>query len=117
MMVEQAAAESDVPIACSLAAIEPDELPRHREVTQALFAAVVEQVERDDGYSYRLPVESGAILLAAEFIARERLCCPFYTFTLELAPAGGALWLRLTGQEGAKEVLQSGLQELLTAGV
>ena len=58
---------------------------------------------------------SGAILLAAEFITRERLCCPFYTFTLELEPAGGALWLRLTGAEGAKAVLQAGLDELLAA--
>lgn len=117
MMVERATTESDVPIACSLAAIGSDELPRHRAVTQALFAEVIEQVERDDGFSYRLPPESGALLLAAEFVTRERHCCPFYTFTLELEPGGRALWLRLTGEEGAKEVLQSGLDELLTAGV
>lgn len=116
MIVEQTA-ENVVPIACSLAAIGPGELPRHREVTRALFGVVVEKQERDDGYSFRLPPESSVLLLAAEFIARERLCCAFYTFTLELEPAGGSLWLRLTGADGAKAVLQAGLDELLAAEV
>jgi hypothetical protein len=114
MMSEQTI-ENEVPIACSLTAIGPDELPRHRAVTRELFAAVVERVERDDGYGFRLPPESTTILLAAEFITRERLCCPFYTFTLELEPAGRALWLRIIGEEGAKDVLQAGLAELLAA--
>lgn len=113
MTIKQAATENDVPIACSLDAIGPDELPRHREVTRTLFAAIVEKQERSDGFSYRLPAESDAILLAAEFVARERLCCPFYTFTLELKPASHSLWLHLTGEEGAKEVLQAGLDELV----
>jgi hypothetical protein len=105
--------ERTISVACSLAAIGPAELPRHREVAAALFGSAIETQEDAGGYSFRLPPDTATVLLAAEFVTRERLCCPFYTFTIEVGPAGGSLWLRLTGPEGAKEVLRSGLDELL----
>jgi hypothetical protein len=50
---------------------------------------------------------------AAEFIANERLCCPFFGFAVEVGPEGGALWLRLTGREGIKPFIQAELGEAL----
>jgi hypothetical protein len=49
-----------------------------------------------------LPNETGLLRKAVDFIANERLCCPFFGFTLEIEPEGGALWLRLIGPEGIK---------------
>ena len=49
---------------------------------------------------------------SARFVANERRCCPFLTFTLELAPDGGPLWLRLTGPAGTRAFLEA---EFLTA--
>ena len=103
----------EVAVACTLAAIGAEELPRHRVVVESLFGAVVERREDAEGYGFRLPPEPSFILLAAEFISRERLCCPFFRFALELEPAGGALWLRLGGPEGAKEVLRAGFADLV----
>ena len=47
----------------------------------------------------------------AKFIENERLCCPFVKCGLELGPENGHIWLRLTGSEGVKEILQTTLFE------
>ncbi len=48
-------------------------------------------------------------LVVAEFIALERLCCPFLDFGLEVERNGGPLWFRMTGGKDAKRVLQANL--------
>lgn len=60
-----------------------------------------------DGYAFRFPSKQSTILLASEFIARERLCCPFFTFELVIEPEDGPLWLRLRGAEGVKEFIKA----------
>jgi hypothetical protein len=67
-----------------------------------VFGAAQEIRELPDGYSFRLPNESPMLLKVADFIAKERLCCPFFGFAVHLEPEGGALWLSLTGREGVK---------------
>jgi hypothetical protein len=42
----------------------------------------------------------------AAFIPSERLCCPFFTFTLEITPARGPIWLQITGNAQVKTFLQ-----------
>ena len=105
--------EAGAILACNLNALSPTERSRHGEVGAILFAAVVETHELPDGYGFRLSPESSMLALATEFISRERLCCPFFTFVLELTPGGGPLWLRLTGPEGVKELLFAELGHLL----
>ena len=65
--------------------------------------------ETADGYALRLPTAVGVIAEAAEFAALERLCCPFFRFVLELEADGGPAWLRITGPEGAKQLLRDAL--------
>jgi hypothetical protein len=102
-----------LPLACDLTAIPPDERDGHTAAARALFAAVAEARDLPDGHAFRLPAESRLLTLAAEFIARERLCCPFFTFTLEVTPARGPLWLRITGPDGARKILTAELGHLL----
>lgn len=45
-----------------------------------------------------------------EFVRRERLCCPFLAFTLEVSPDRGPLLLRLTGAEGVKDYIRAELR-------
>ena len=71
-------------------------------VITKLFRAVESIRELPNGYSFRLPTESDVLLTAADFIALERLCCPFFGFGLEIEREGGAVWLSLTGREGVK---------------
>lgn len=98
---------ADPCFACQMGAIPPAEREQHRAAIEEIFGAVQEVRETPEGYSFRLPGEAAWLTRAAGFIARERLCCPFFTFGLVLEPAGGALWLSLTGPEGVKEVIRA----------
>ena len=98
--------QSEVIIACNPNAISPEQQERWLEVGTQLYAAVQEVQELPDGYAFRLPSTSGMLLLVAEDLNFERLCCPFIHFTLDIAPNGAPFWLRYTGGEGVKEFLR-----------
>ena len=83
-----------------------DEVGKHEQRARyALLASSVTRVER----------QPRAVLIyfdrdldrqtLQQALGIERECCPFFTFVLEREPTGGALWLRLTGPEGTKQVL------------
>ena len=95
------------PFACVMQAIEPGRRRQHIATTRLLFSAVKSIRELPDGYAFHLPDESDTLLKAAEFIALERLCCPFFGFALEVEPEGGPVWLRLTGREGVKPFIRA----------
>ena len=99
-------AQSEVIIACNPNAITPKQQERWLEVGTQLYAAVQEVQELPDGYAFRLPSDSEMLLLVAEDLTLERLCCPFIHFTLDIAPNGAPCWLRYTGGEGVKEFLR-----------
>lgn len=92
-------------IQCDLTAIAPMEREAHQARTRRLFQDEVrEREELTDGYAFRFDGEQFDELCS--FIALERLCCPFWSFGVDVAPRGGPIWLRLTGPEGAKEILK-----------
>lgn len=104
----------DIPIVCSPSAMGGD-WEQHKTVVHQWHDAIVEVVELPDGYGFRFPAETELLMTLAEFVSRERLCCPFFTFQIEVNPAG-ELWLRLTGPEGTKTLLeqeQEGLRLLI----
>ena len=93
------------PIACDLTAIEPVERSAHQALAGRLLReAAHETRELVDGYAFRFPAELYPEVVG--FIANERRCCPFFTFVLEVAPDQGPIWLRITGPEGVKAILQ-----------
>ncbi len=100
---------SDPILACNPKALTPAERAAHAGVTAALLRQVQAVVELPDGYALRLAAEAGPVALAAEFIARERRCCPFFSFQLAVEPAGSPAWLSLTGPAGVKPLLQAEL--------
>ncbi|HXF64783.1 MAG TPA: hypothetical protein VNK95_24360 [Caldilineaceae bacterium] len=93
---------SQVAFACDLTALTREQRAQHQATTSKLFAAVQAIRELDSGYAFQLPQDAVWLSRAAEFIALERLCCPFFAFDLEVEPHGGPVWLRLTGREGIK---------------
>jgi hypothetical protein len=97
---------SEVIIACNPNALTPEQQELWLEVGTQLYAAVQEVQELPDGYAFRLPSTSEMLLLVAEDLNFERLCCPFIHFTLDIAPNGAPFWLRFTGGEGVKEFLR-----------
>ena len=99
-------AQSGVIIACDPHAVPPEQRERWMIVGTQLYAAVQQVQELPDGYGFRLPPHPEMLLLIAEDLNMERLCCPFLRFTLEIEPNGGSFWLRFTGGEGVKAFLQ-----------
>ena len=95
----------DLPIACDLTVLEPAVRATHMEAaTQLLCSDAAEVLEIPDGYTFRYRADQYEQVV--QFIANERRCCPFFTFTLEVTPAQGPLWLRITGNEAVKGFIQ-----------
>lgn len=91
--------------ACDLTAINKDEREKHKKASQKVFGSVQDFRELDDGYAFRLPAETDVVEKAGSFMSRERLCCPFFNFGLEVAPDHGPVWLKLKGDERVKEFI------------
>lgn len=105
------------PIACDLSAINDHKLDQHRENGQMVFDAISEIWETPKGYSFKLPANTNDIEKAGAFIARERLCCPFFEFTLTIQPDQQPVWLKLTGRDGVKPYLKETLLPKLDAPI
>lgn len=98
------------PLACNMEAMEGREAERHRDVTRKLQEAIEAFEEISGGYRLRLPAEPEAIELTAEFLARERLCCPFLNFRLHAAAGASSIELEISGPPGTHELLRGALQ-------
>jgi hypothetical protein len=101
------------PLACDLTAIPAPEREEHIVTAPQLFQTAQEVRELSNGYVFRFLNEPGKFLAVAKYIENERLCCPFFDFELKIEPNQGAIWLRLTGEEGVKDLLRIGLLENL----
>jgi hypothetical protein len=97
----------NVPLACAPTAISPAERPRHNELMRLLAGAARGRSELPDGYAFDL-APSISLPEVAEWIAMERLCCPFLAFQLDVRP-GEATRLTLRGPEGAKAILRDAI--------
>ena len=64
-----------------------------------------------DGYAFELPNESDDLLTVSEFTVKERLCCPFFDFALEIEREGGPMWLCLKGRDGVKLFIMAEIGE------
>ena len=94
------------PIACDLTAIDNSEREQHKTSSEQLFTSIEEWLELFDGYAFRVPTETEMIEKAGSFIARERQCCPFFKFNLEITPDGGPVWLKLRGNQQVKQYIK-----------
>jgi hypothetical protein len=104
------------PFACDMTAIAPHQRDQHIATIKRLFGAVKSVDELANGYKFEVPNGTETLGLAVEFISLERLCCPFFGFTLEVEPEGGKLILSLTGREGVKLFIMEELGEHLRKG-
>ena len=92
-------------IACNLKAIGASERARYNELVKRLRAAVLERRELSDGFEFRLDGKAMTLPEVAEWMSKERLCCPFLAFQLATPGGHGDWWLKLSGPKGAKEFL------------
>lgn len=97
---------TESPIACDPTAIDEAERESHNEAATALFEQITDLRELADGYAFRLPADTEVVQNAGTFVSRERLCCPFFRFSIEVTPEEGPVWLKLTGRDGVKQYVE-----------
>ena len=103
-------------IACNPGAIDPAERDAHAELAKELFSSstILEVKELANGYGFRLPLDTPMLHKAASFIANDRLCCPFFTFTLVV---GEQLWLEISGTQEVKDLIRADVLTMMETGV
>ena len=97
----------EVPVPCNWSALTAVQQQRQRALYRQLRADVEEVRELEGGYAFRHAPDRAVLLTIAEFVANERLCCPFFEFGITIERAGGPVWLCMTGGEEAKRVLEA----------
>ena len=102
----QTITENDTPFACNMAALNGEQKKRVLDLLEELKIKRLEIKELPDGFAFRYEMNSDTFRNTAEFINYERLCCPFFSFELEVEKDNGAMWLRLKGREGVKDFIK-----------
>jgi len=95
--------KSSIPLACNMDVFTPAERESYKQTTLKLYQSVQGIQEAANGFEFIFPNESEIITGLAEFISKERLCCPFLEFTLKVASNNAPISLLLTGPEGTPE--------------
>ena len=103
-------------IACNPRAIDEANRDAHVDLSKEIFASstLLDVKELPDGYGFRLPLETPMIRKVAQFIANERLCCHFFTFTMTV---NDQLWLELTGTEDVKQIIKMDILKIVDTGI
>jgi hypothetical protein len=94
-------------------AIEVEKRAAHIANAKALFANVSDIRELDNGYAFCLGNDAVVLTSLVEFISLEKLCCPFFGFTIRIEPGGGNIWFELVGREGVKPFIQAEIGEIV----
>jgi hypothetical protein len=106
MAVSSVAAES--PFACNRGALTAQQRKRHfDELSPALRARKQSIRELRDGFEFEFPPDTATFQMVSEWVAGERLCCPFFDIDVHVEREGGRLWLRLTGRQGVKQFIRA----------
>ena len=101
------------PFACVMDAIETEKRVPHLANARRLFNSVEEIRELESGYAFRFCNETEILTSLADFIALERLCCPFFGFNVDVESEGGAIWFSVTGRAGVKPFIQAEIGEIV----
>ena len=100
------------PLACDMTAISVEQRPVHLAKSRELFSQIQETRELPDGYEFRFADGADVLRPLVDFVALEKLCCPFLGFEIEVEAESGPVWLRLTGREGVKAFIKEEISGL-----
>jgi len=109
-----AAAKKPVVFACNLKAMSPAQRKRHSEVlSPALQSAKRSVNELADGYAFQFPSDAKTYQTVAEWVANERLCCPFFNFDIRVGDESAPMTLSITGPDGVKQFIKAELSGMV----
>jgi hypothetical protein len=101
------AAKPESPFACSLEKSLTKEQREHKkQIALKMESARIETKELSDGYVFRFRPEGISFAELADWVATERVCCPFFDLAVEAERENGPLSLRITGREGVKQFIR-----------
>ena len=102
------AIKKDSPFACNRTALTPEQRKRHFDELGPALRSLRQSVrELADGYEFGYPADTNTYQLLTEWIAGERVCCPFFDITMQVEHEGGPIKLRLTGKDGVKKFIEA----------
>jgi hypothetical protein len=85
----------------------PNQRELHILTTMHLMQSVQAVKEVEDGYQFSFPNETELLSRIAEFISKERLCCPFLEFSLHVTSSSEPISLSLVGPAGTQDFLRA----------
>ena len=94
-----------LPIVCTLS--EEALNTRQANMLDQLFGAAQAFQQLESGYKFRFDASDQILLGITEMIIKERKCCRFLSFNLEVPSAEGPVWLSVEGPTGTKDFLES----------
>lgn len=107
----------EIPFACNMSAIEPSMRTKHIEKIKEVFQSVKEIKEFSNGFAFLLSNKSSALISLMTFVEKERLCCPFFGFKIDIEPEGGNVWLKVNGREGVKDFIKAEFGEYIPKNI
>jgi hypothetical protein len=91
---------------CDVKAMTKSERERYKQLREKLEGAMDEAKELENGYAFRWPSDRVDLMELAEWVEKERRCCPFFDFEMAFERERGPVWLKMTGREGVKTFLR-----------
>ncbi len=95
-----------VPLAWNMNAFDAAQRSRYGELKRSLLPRATQITGLENGIAFSHANDAKTVLELAEFATLERLCCPFLTFNLEIAPNQAGSKLTLTGPDGTATFLR-----------
>ena len=118
MFAGLATSQENTPFACNLKVFQQGERRQHQKLTHEIMAAVTAHTELPRGYSFQVDPARISLLQLAEWAGREKRCCPFFNFQLDMEGGNeGKLTLTLTGRDGVKQFIRAEFEGLLPKGL
>ncbi len=97
------------PLSCDLFVLSDRDRTRRDELVSALGHSLRELYELEQGYGMVFEPSTSTLAELVEFIALERLCCPFLNFELRVQEENGPMRLEMSGRGGVKQFLSTEL--------
>jgi hypothetical protein len=97
----------DKAIACDLTVFSNSERNEHIALAKSLLEQARQIIEHKDGFTFVFEQSPFLEMQIANWVSKEKRCCPFFSFDLSRAKTPPSLRLRIVGPNRAKEILRS----------
>lgn len=97
-------------LVCKL--IGAEKMEKKELLKTAIFSQVKGIDELENGYNLKFEDKNDILLKLTDYLMIEKECCPFFNFDLSILPNAKGISLKITGQEGAKDMLKPLIDEI-----